>query len=83
MSKRINNMDDVKDALTSDQALDGMSHSALLRWCADKDELLLRARLERVARVKDYPPAWIEHKVGKILGEVLQEVRRWRDEQGC
>ena len=47
------------DVPVDDNDLRFMTHRDRLRWCAGDDGRLLRERLERVARVKNYEPGWV------------------------
>jgi hypothetical protein len=67
---------------TTDAALRGMSYDDALRWAADADGVLRsRPRLERVAALRRYDPAWIRRVINRDYREVLQAVNAWRQDR--
>jgi hypothetical protein len=54
--------------------LDRLSYFDALRWALGPDGKLERDRLRQVATARGYWPEWVDHKEGKTLGEVRDEI---------
>jgi hypothetical protein len=69
------------DFVVSDEHLQRMTYRKMRKWCAGADGRLLRSRLERVARLRDYDPRWVSHMTGRHWREALATVNAWRRRQ--
>jgi hypothetical protein len=65
----------------SDADLRGATYRQCLKWAADRDGILLRERLQRVARARHYHERWVRHLTGKHVDRALTDAQQWRERQ--
>ena len=65
----------------SDDDLRALTYKQGLEWAADRNGILRRDRLRRLARARRYHKKWIDHLDGRRVDSVLDDANAWRDRQ--
>jgi hypothetical protein len=61
--------------------LKAATYRQCLKWCADRQGILLRDRLRHVAKARDNHPKWIDRLVGRHIDDVLADATSWQRRQ--
>jgi hypothetical protein len=65
----------------SDDQLRAATYRQVLKWCANRQGILQRDRLLRVAKARKHHPKWVDRLAGRPLADALADVTAWQREQ--